>query len=189
MLRLDGKKLGTIALSVVGALIGFIVTYQFTYFFSLSGILALSLGAASAVFLYALVPSFFLARLEPHTLHPEARPYNVRKSDALASVRSELTKTYFIGRSWTYRECDDSTVQELLFVLKFPEMDASDKGMTTTDVELQLTVQALTVQSACVIQLDYQLSDPRPSITANEICKATTAHIQSTLLRLQEMSR
>lgn len=189
MPRFDIRRLGTLTLSVVAATISFFVVYQFTYFFSLSGVLALTLAATCAFFIYNYIPSFSLARLDPHVLHPEPRPYRLSKADALAHVRSELTRHYFAGRSWTYRECDSTTIHELIFTCKLQEQDVSDKGPVVTDIELQLLVQAVSVQGNCVIQLDYQLSEPRPSIAAKDLAEATTAHIEAALFQLQEVKQ
>ena len=183
----DPKMIGVLTLAVAAAIVAFVVTFRFTYFFSLSDLLALSLALWSAFFAYHYVPVLFLARLRPDVLHPEPRPYRLRKSDALAQIKLELLRQYFVGKSWIYKECEDSAVQDLIFVTKFQEQDASDKGVASIDVELQLLVQVFSVEGKCIVQLDYQLSDPRPSINANIICKATTNHIETALLTLQEI--
>lgn len=184
----DSSKIGTVTLAVVAALVTFVVTYQFTYFFSLQSVLALLLAASCAVFVYNYVPVFCLARLSPAVLHPEPRPYKLRKSDALAQIKMVLLRQYFAGKSWIYKECEDNAVEELIFICKFQEQEASDKGVGNIDVELQLLAQAITVEGKCVVQLDYQLSDPRPSMLAKGICTATTETIQNSLLTMQEMT-
>ena len=84
----DASKFGIVFLAVVAALVTFVVTYQFTYFFSLQGLLALLVAGSCAVFVYNYVPVFYLARLNPAVLHPEPRPYKLKKSDALAHAYS-----------------------------------------------------------------------------------------------------
>lgn len=168
----------TVALvsSIVGAGLTFIVVAQCSLLLCGASLFALILAAWCAVLVFNYIPVHMLARIRPETMHPQARVFDLRTIDTLATVKETLSREYFGGKSWASR-AEDKEKKELVFACRFQEPDINDKGQTMIDIELQLLVSVKVIDEKAAVQLDYRLNDSRPSVLANDIAEETTANI------------
>lgn len=180
----DTKKTAFVILGVVAGIFTFFVVCALTTELSRSSFLGLGLGAWAGVFVYNYVPVHFIARVKPLTLHPQPQSYRLRAIDALAEVKNTLSQQYFAGKSWIDKS-QDRDKKEISFVCRYQDQDVTDKGPGVVDAELQLTVRVVLVDEKTMVSLDYVMSDPRPSVVANDICQATTSCIDTALLNLE----